>query len=87
MSNRRIWWVEVAQLDQPGTLYAGNLTKQEAMTTAEGLIAEKWPRILIGQTSTRYPRGAYMGGIHCGHKHGTIWNTQKGGCGIAENLV
>lgn len=49
-----------------------NLTKAEALTMAETM-AEKWPRVLIGQVCAKYPRGIYRGGIEYGRR-----------CGIAE---
>lgn len=46
-----------------------NLTKAEALQIA-GLMAEKWPRVLIGHRSSKYPRGAYLGGICYGRRSG-----------------
>lgn len=64
-------WCGVGTIDETHE-EVSNLTKQEALKQAE-LMAGKWPRVLIGQRSSKYPRGICRGGIEYGRR-----------CGIAE---
>ena len=68
--NRNGWfvWCGVGTVDEKHE-EVQNLTKKDALQIAENM-AEKWPRVLIGQRSSKYPRGAYLGGIVYGRRSG-----------------
>ena len=68
--NLRGWfvWCGVGTIDEVHE-EIGNLTKKEVLAIAENM-AEKWPRVLIGQQCAKYPRGVYRGGIEYGRHSG-----------------
>lgn len=72
MRENRGWflWCGVGTVDEEHTEITG-LTKREAVDMAESMTG-KWPRVLVGQTSSRHPRGVILGGIEYGRKSGVV---------------
>lgn len=70
MQNLKGWfvWCGVGTIDEEHEKIQG-LSKKEALITAK-FMAEKWPRVLVGQVNSRYPHGVELGGIEYGRKSG-----------------
>lgn len=68
--NRNGWfvWCGIGTIDEAHE-ETRNLTKAEALKMAESM-AEKWPRVIIGQICAKYPRGVCLGGICYGRRSG-----------------
>lgn len=61
-------WYGVGTVDEKHGECCG-LSKKEALVTAESM-AEKWPRVHVGQINKRHPRGIILGAIEYGRKSG-----------------
>jgi len=61
-------WCGVGAIDEKHE-QIDNLSKKEALITAKSM-AEIWPRVVVGQVNSKYPRGIWRGGIEYGRKSG-----------------